>query len=42
MKITINYIFSGGHRCNSVDFLKTRNLRTISGPFDYTFVENNK
>jgi len=39
MKITINYIFCGGHRCNSVDFLKTRGLRMISGPFDYTFID---
>ena len=39
MKITINHIFSGGHRCNSVDFLKTRSLRMVSGPFDYTFID---
>jgi hypothetical protein len=37
--IEINYIFSIGFRCYSPDFLKKYNLRKISGPFDYLFID---
>jgi hypothetical protein len=39
MKITINYVFAGGHRCYSTDFLIKYNLRKCSGPFDYLFID---
>lgn len=35
----IQYIFSMGHRCNCPDFLKYYNIRNISGPFDYLFID---
>ena len=35
----INFIFSIGFRCYSPDFLKTYNIRNISGPFDYLFID---
>ena len=37
--ITINFIFSIGFRCNSCDFLKKYDIRPVSGPFDYLFVD---
>lgn len=37
--IEINFIFSVGFRCISPDFLKKYNLRQISGPFDYLYVD---
>lgn len=37
--ITINFIFSIGFRCYSPDFLKQHNIRNISGPFDYLFID---
>jgi len=37
--ITINFIFSIGFRCYSPDFLKCHNIRNISGPFDYLFID---
>ena len=37
--IEIEYIYSIGHRCNCPDFLKYYNLRNISGPFDYLYVD---
>mgnify|MGYP000061618917 FL=1 len=37
--ITINFIFSIGFRCYSPDFLKHYNIRNISGPFDYLFID---
>mgnify|MGYP000436068442 CR=1 FL=1 len=37
--ITINFIFSIGFRCYSPDFLKHHNIRNISGPFDYLFID---
>lgn len=37
--IEINYVFSVGHRCNCVNFIKKNNLRKISGPFDNMFID---
>lgn len=37
--ITINFIFSIGFRCYSPGFLKRHNIRNISGPFDYLFID---
>ena len=37
--ITINFIFSIGFRCYSPGFLKCYNIRNISGPFDYLFID---
>lgn len=37
--IEINYIFSVGHRCNCVNFMKKYDLRKISGPFDNMFID---
>lgn len=37
--IDINFIFSIGYRCYSPDFLKKYNIRNISGPFDYLFID---
>ena len=37
--IEIEYIYSIGHRCNCPDFLKYYNIRNISGPFDYLFID---
>ena len=37
--IEIEYIFSMGHRCNCPDFLKYYNIRNISGPFDYLYID---
>lgn len=39
MKIELNYIFSIGYRCYSIDFLNTHNLRKFSGPFDYLYID---
>lgn len=39
LMIKINYMFSIGHRCHSVNFLKEYNLRKISGPFDHLFID---
>ena len=39
MNPKLNFIFSVGYRCNSVDFLKRYNLRQYSGPFDYLFID---
>jgi hypothetical protein len=33
--IEIDYLFSIGHRCSSLDFLIHHNLRKMSGPFDF-------
>lgn len=35
----IKYIFSGGYRCYSPQFLQRYGLRNISGPFDYLFID---
>lgn len=35
----INFIFCIGFRCYSVEFLKKYELRKISGPFDYLFID---
>jgi len=37
--INIDFIFSIGYRCNSSDFLKKYQLRSMSGPFDYMFID---
>jgi hypothetical protein len=37
--IDIEYIYSIGHRCNCPDFLKYYNIRNISGPFDYLYID---
>ena len=37
--IKINYVFSIGHRCNCVNFVKKNNLRKISGPFNNMFID---
>ena len=39
MKPIINFIFSIGYRCYSPDFLNNFNLRKMSGPFDYLFID---
>ncbi len=39
MKKEIHYVFSIGYRCYSPDFLKYYNLRMLSGPFDYLFID---
>lgn len=39
MKNIINFIFSIGYRCDSVDFLKKFNLRKFSSPFDFLFID---
>ena len=38
-RVTINFIFSIGFRCYSPDFLKCHNIRNISWPFDYLFID---
>ena len=35
----INFLFSAGARCNSVQMLIGNNLRMFSGPFDYLFID---
>lgn len=37
--IDITHIFSIGYRCTSAKFLQKYNLRKISGPFDYMFID---
>ncbi len=37
--IEIEYIYSMGHRCNCPDFLVNYNIRNISGPFDYLYID---
>ena len=39
MQNEINFIFSIGYRCYSVDFINNYNLRKFSGPFDYLFID---
>jgi hypothetical protein len=39
MKPIINFIFSSGHRCYSVDFLIKFKLRKMSGPFDWVIID---
>lgn len=39
MKQTINFMFSIGYRCYSTNFLKLYNLRKLSSPFDYLFID---
>jgi len=39
MKPIVNFVFSIGHRCNSVDFLNDHKLRKMSSPFDYLYID---
>ena len=39
MKPIINFIFSIGYRCYSTEFLIDYNLRKMSSPFDYLFID---
>lgn len=39
MEKTINFFFSIGYRCTTVEFLTYYKLRKISGPFDYIFID---
>jgi len=38
-KLIINFIFSLGYRCNAAEFLIKYNLRKMSGPFDFMFID---
>jgi len=38
-KILINIIFSAGFSCDSANYLKRYNLRKMSGPFDYMYID---
>ena len=35
----INFIFSIGYRCYSVDFLNFFKLRKMASPFDYLYID---
>lgn len=37
--IPINYIFSIGYRCNSVQFVRKYNMSKFSGPFDWMYID---
>ena len=37
--IPINYIFSIGYRCNSVQFLRKYEMSKFSGPFDWMYID---
>lgn len=39
MKLKLNFIFSCGYRCLSTDVLKNNNIRKMSCPFDYLFID---
>lgn len=39
MKSIINFLYSIGYRCYSVDFLNNFKLRKMSSPFDYLFID---
>ena len=39
MKPIINFIFSIGFRCYSTEFLNDFQLRKMSSPFDYVFID---
>jgi hypothetical protein len=38
-KIKINFIFSAGFSCDSANYLKRYNLRKMSGPFDFMYID---
>lgn len=38
-KNSINFIFSAGFNCDSANYLKRYNLRKMSGPFDYMYID---
>lgn len=38
-KIPINFIFSAGFSCDSANYLKRYDLRKMSGPFDYMYID---
>ena len=35
----INYVFSIGYRCNSVQFLRRFEMSKFSGPFDWMYID---
>ena len=35
----IHFLFSLGHRCNSVNAMKENDIRMCSGPFDYMYID---
>jgi hypothetical protein len=35
----INYVFSVGYRCNSVEFLRRFEVSKFSGPFDWMYID---
>jgi hypothetical protein len=37
--IPVNYIFSIGYRCNSVQFVRKYNMSKFSGPFDWMYID---
>lgn len=38
-KIPINFIFSAGFSCDSANYLKRYDLRKMSGPFDFMYID---
>jgi hypothetical protein len=38
-KILINFIFSAGFSCDSANYLKQYDLRKMSGPFDFMYID---